>query len=160
MCAITASSYTPWGYRVIGETLDEGADGCVATMQLADGLLPLLTKEEAQAARKELGELGVRVIRLATVPDQMLFDKERLAVHAGKPVEILFENNDLMPHNFVITRPGALEEIGTQAEATATQPGAMERQYVPASNKILLASRLLQPRAMQKLTFTAPAQPS
>ncbi len=31
---------------------------------------------------------------------------------AGKPVEFLFENIDLMPHNFVITQPGALEEIG------------------------------------------------
>ena len=46
-----------------------------------------------------------------------------------KPVEIIFENSDLMPHNFVVVQPGALEEVGTLAEATATQPGAIERQY-------------------------------
>src|SRR5262249_34829428 len=72
---------------------------------------------------------------------------------------ILFENTDLMPHNFVIVRPGALEEIGSLAEAQATLPGAAERQYVPASDKVLTASRLLQPRETQGLRFTAPAKP-
>jgi putative heme-binding domain-containing protein len=89
----------------------------------------------------------------------MLFDKERLVVQAGKPVEVIFENPDLMPHNFVVTQPGALEEIGLLAESTATQPGALERNYVPRSNKILLASRLLQPRESQKLGFNAPSEP-
>jgi putative heme-binding domain-containing protein len=128
-------------------------------MQLADALASQLPLDDAKRVRKELGELGVRVLRLATVPDQMIYDKERLVVKAGKRVEILFENTDLMPHNFVLTQPGALEEIGTQAEAAATQPGALERHYVPASGKILVSSRLLQPRDAQKLAFTAPAKP-
>jgi putative heme-binding domain-containing protein len=130
-----------------------------SAMQLGDALAALLPLAEAKRVRKELGALDVPVIRLSTVPDQMLFDKERLAVQAGKPVEFLFENNDLMPHNFVITQPGALEEIGTLAESTATDPHALERSYVPPSKKILLASRLLQPRDTQRLSFTAPKQP-
>jgi putative heme-binding domain-containing protein len=128
-------------------------------IQLADALASLLPISEAKAIRKELGELGVPVLRLGTVPDQMLFDKERLVVRAGKPVEFLFENTDLMPHNFVIAQPGALEEVGTLAEASGTQPGAAERHYVPASPKVLLSSKLLQPRDSQKLAFTAPAKP-
>ncbi|HXG08752.1 MAG TPA: PVC-type heme-binding CxxCH protein [Gemmataceae bacterium] len=135
------------------------APAVLDAMQLAEALAPLLPPAEARQVRKELGELGVRVIRLGAVPDQMLFDKERIAVPAGKPVEIIFENNDLMPHNFVVTRPGALEEIGTLAEATATEPGALERHYVPASPKVLFASRLLQPRDTQRLTFEAPKEP-
>jgi putative heme-binding domain-containing protein len=86
----------------------------------------------------------------------MLFDKERIVVKAGKPAEVVFENNDLMPHNFVVTQPGALEEVGTQAETQATQPGAAERHYVPSNSKILFAGRLLQPRDVQKLSFVAP----
>jgi putative heme-binding domain-containing protein len=128
-------------------------------LQLADSLASLLPLEEAKRVRRELGELGVRAIRLATVPDQMLFDKERIVVKAGKPVEIVFDNNDLMPHNFVVTQPGALEEIGTLAEATATKPGALERGYVPPSNKVLLKSKLLQPRNSEKLSWDAPKQP-
>jgi putative heme-binding domain-containing protein len=128
-------------------------------LQFADNLASLLPLAEAKVVRKDLGELGVRVIRIGTVTDQMLFDKERIAVKAGKPVEIVFENTDLMPHNLVVTQPGALEEIGTAAEASATQPGALERHYVPISPKILFASRLLLPRETQKLSFTAPAKP-
>src|SRR5262249_36312756 len=127
--------------------------------QLAESLAAQLPLAEARQVRKELGELGVRVIRLGTVPDQMLYDKDRLAVRAGKPVEIHFENNDLMPHNFVVIQPGALEAIGTLAEATATQPGALERNYVPVSNQVLVASRLLQPRDVQKLRWSAPTKP-
>src|SRR5262249_55834174 len=47
----------------------------------------------------------------------------------------------------------------TLAETTATQPGALERQYVPKSPKVLVASRLLAPRESQKISFTAPAKP-
>ncbi len=128
-------------------------------LQLADSLASLVPLNEAKQVRRELGELGVRVIRMATVPDQMLFDKERIVVKAGKPVEIFFDNNDLMPHNFVVTQPGSLEEIGTLAETTAAQPGALERGYVPQSNKILLKSKLLQPRDSEKLSWKAPVQP-
>jgi putative heme-binding domain-containing protein len=135
------------------------APAVLDALQLADGLASLLPSREAKKVRKELGELGVRIIRLGTVPDQMIYDKERLVVKAGKPVEILFENNDLMPHNFVLTKPGALAEVGKLAEATGTQPGAQERHYVPASKQILFSSWLLQPRRSQKLRFDAPAQP-
>jgi putative heme-binding domain-containing protein len=134
------------------------APAILDAIQLSDALAALLPLPEAKQVRKELGELGVRVIRVATLPEQMLFDKERLVVRAGKPVEIVFENTDLMPHNLAVLQPGSLEEIGTLAEATATQPGAAERQYVPNSEKVLFASRLLQPRESQKLSFTAPTQ--
>lgn len=131
----------------------------VDAMQLADSLASLLPLADARTIRKELGELGVRVIRLGTLVEQMLFDKERLVVRAGKPVEIIFENTDLMPHNFVLAQPGSLEELANLGEAQATQPGAAERHYVPVSKKILLSSRLLQPRETQTLGFTAPSKP-
>ncbi len=128
-------------------------------LQFADTLAGLLPREQAKAARKQLGELGVRVIRVGTLTDQMLFDKERIIVQAGKPVEFVFENTDIMPHNFVITQMGALEEVGNAAEAFGTQPGAQARHFVPPSNKVLLSSHLLQPREGQTLRFTAPSQP-
>jgi putative heme-binding domain-containing protein len=128
-------------------------------IQLADNLASLLPLSEAKVVRKELGELGVRVLRVGTVPEQMLFDRELLVVKAGKPVEIWLENNDLMPHNLVIAQPGSLEEIGMMAEATATDPGAAARQYVPKSDKVLHATRLLQPRESERLSFTAPTRP-
>ncbi|MGD9647317.1 MAG: PVC-type heme-binding CxxCH protein [Pirellulales bacterium] len=128
-------------------------------MQVGDKLAALLPSESAAALRRKLGELGVRVIRLGTVTDQMRYDQEQLVVAAGRPVEFFFENTDLMPHNLVITLPGAMEEVGNLAEAGATDPGAVARNFVPASDKILLASRLLRPRESQRLRWTAPTEP-
>jgi putative heme-binding domain-containing protein len=128
-------------------------------LQLADSVAGLLPAAEARAIRKQLGELGVRVLRLGTVVEQMIYDKERLVVQAGKPFEVIFENTDTMPHNLVFIQPGSLEEIGELAEKTATQPRAAERHYVPPSNKVMQASRLLQPRQSQKLSLVAPKKP-
>ncbi len=128
------------------------------TMELADALASLLPVDDARRVRAALRELGVRVIRVGTLPERMAYDKEVIAVAAGKPVEFLFENVDLMPHNFVIVQPGALEEIGLLGEATAQQPDAIARQYVPPSGKILLSSRLIQTRQSQRLPFVAPTE--
>src|SRR5205085_232661 len=91
--------------------------------------------------------------------DVLVGSIRKLPVQAGKPVEFVFENTDIMPHNFVILRPGTLEPVGIAGEAQATQPGALERNYVPQSNDVLLASRLLQPRDSQRLSYTAPKEP-
>ncbi|MBI3837203.1 MAG: HEAT repeat domain-containing protein [Planctomycetia bacterium] len=128
-------------------------------LEFAQALAALLPKEEARKVRADLDELGVRVVRVGTLFERMAYDKDIIAVRAGKPVEFIFENSDLMPHNFVISQPGSMEELGTTAEATAQQPGAAERHYVPQSTKILLSSTLLQPRASEKLSFVAPTQP-
>ncbi|HVS40274.1 MAG TPA: PVC-type heme-binding CxxCH protein, partial [Gemmataceae bacterium] len=140
-------------------TADRTSPAALDELQLADSLASLLPPDDAKKVRKELGELGVRVIRLSTLTDQMLFDKDRIVVQAGKPVEVVFENEDLMPHNFVVLQPGSLEEVGTANEAAAADPGAMARGYIPNSPKVIAASRLLQPRNTERIDFTAPAQP-
>ena len=73
-------------------------------MEFADALASLLPAAEAKKARAELGELGVRVIRVGTLFERMSYDEDTIAVRAGKPVEFVFENSDLMPHNFVIAQ--------------------------------------------------------
>lgn len=138
---------------------DRTSPAALDAMQLGESLANLLPSEQARPARQALRALGVQVIRLATVPDRMLYDKDLLAVEAGKPVEIVFENTDIMPHNVVIAQPGSLVEVGTQAEALATQPDALARHYVPQNDKILASSRLLAPRQSQRLRLTAPTQP-
>jgi putative heme-binding domain-containing protein len=138
---------------------DRTSPAALDALQLADALTALVPPDQAKGYRAKLRELGVRVIRLGTLPERMSFDQEVLVVQAGKPVEFLLENTDLMPHNFVITQPGALEEIGQLAEASAQQPEFSRSGFVPQSPKVLLASVLLQPRMTQKLSFMAPTQP-
>ncbi len=128
-------------------------------LEFADALTSLLPADAAKKSRAELSELGVRVIRLGTIFEKMSFDKDVLVVRAGKPVEFVLDNSDLMPHNFVIVQPGKLEEIGLLAEASAQKPEFAARQFVPQSSQVLLASNLLQPRTGQRLSFVAPQKP-
>jgi putative heme-binding domain-containing protein len=144
-------SQTPTDQRTSPEVLD--------ALEFGHALAGLLPSDAAREARAKLGELGVRVVRVGTLFERMSYDKDAIAVGAGKPVEFVFENSDLMPHNFVIASIGSLEELGTAAEASAQEPGAAERYYVPKSNHVLLSSTLLQPRTSEKLRFTAPTQP-
>ena len=118
-----------------------------------------LPQDEAGKVLARLDNLDVRVIAIGTVPARMIYDKEIIAVEAGKPVEFRFSNSDHMPHNFAIILPGSLEEVGNLAEDTARQPDAKEREYIPVSDKILLGSRLLEPGEKQALTFEVPKTP-
>jgi putative heme-binding domain-containing protein len=127
--------------------------------EFCETLSTLLPPAEAQTVRAQLRELGVRVVKIGTVFERMSYDKDVIPVQAGKPVEFVLENNDLMPHNFVILEPGSLEEIGLFSEAHAQQPGFAAQNYVPRSSKILLSSVLLQPRDSQELSFVAPSRP-
>lgn len=129
-------------------------------MQLADALSTLLEDQAAaEKVRSELADLGVRTIRIGTQPHRMAYDKELIVVKAGKPIEIIFENSDMMPHNLVFTNPGKLSAIGMQAEAEATRPDAVKNDYVPKSSEILLSSHLTQPGQSQRLTFDVPTEP-
>jgi len=129
------------------------------SIEFTESLTSLLPDDQAKKVRAELAELGVKVIRLGSLLERMAYDKETLVVKAGKPVEIIFENSDLMPHNFVIVAPGSLEALGMQAENEANLPEAQARMFVPNSTKVLVKSGLLQPRDVQRISFIAPTKP-
>lgn len=126
---------------------------------LIRSLASRLPKAQAEELESRLENLDVRVIAIGTVQERMIFDKEQIAIQAGRPVEFRFSNSDFMPHNFVIVEPGSLEEIGDLAEATARTADAKDRHYVPVSPKVILASRLLESNQSQSLLFEAPAEP-
>ncbi len=130
-------------------------DGFVDAMQLADELLAIVPATEARTYRARLREVTVRVIRIHTVEEEMRYDTRYFAVEAGRPVQLVLQNEDLMPHNLVITVPGALREI---AEAGAFLPqGTGGKPYVPDSEQVLFATGLVPARQTERLTFTAPS---
>ena len=98
-------------------------------------------------------------LRVQAVPNQMQFAPREIRVKAGKAVRILFENPDLMLHNFVLLRPGSAEEVGELADRMAGQPEALLRAYVPDSPNVIHATGLVQPGAKAELKFKAPGSP-
>jgi putative heme-binding domain-containing protein len=88
----------------------------------------------------------------------MIYDQETIVVQADKPVELMFENNDIMPHNVVITESGAMSDVGLLAESTATDADAAKRHYVPRSSRVLWSTPLIYPQGLHKLRFRAPTK--
>jgi azurin len=135
----------------------------VETVQVGMDLATLLPAAESTRVRKELLDLGVSVFAIKTVREQMRYDVTRLVVEAGKPFEIIFENDDMMPHNLVVVQPGSREQIGVVADKM--QPTQLDRQgrpFVPTqrdlASKILAATKLIEPGQRETLKLTAPKQ--
>lgn len=105
-----------------------------------------------------LEELTVRVIRIEAVAAQMKFDLSKFTVSAGEEFVIEFVNRDEMPHNFLITKEGALETVALKAEAMVSQPDAFAKNFVPDTPEVLFSIRLLQPGETVQVRFTAPKQ--
>ena len=148
---LAAAKKTPEAQRTQNDFLD--------LRQLAQNLATRLPKENGMAVRKSFAALGVNVLRLRTVYEQMFFDKTLFVVEAGKPVELIFENTDAMQHNWVLVTPDAVEEIGAAAEKMQPTPDAQGRVHVPVSPKVLQATKMLNSGDIVRLRFIAPAKP-
>jgi putative heme-binding domain-containing protein len=135
------------------------SDAGLAAWQFAENLTTLLPAAEGTARRKVLADLGVRVVKIGTVYERMAYDKETIAVQAGRPVLFVLENADVMPHNFVITKPGRMQPLGELAETSAQNPAFAKQNFVPQSPDVLVASTLMQPQGVQRITFNVPTEP-
>ena len=131
----------------------------LGAIQLGNDAATLLPPERGGQVRKTLGELGVKVVLIRTVPHRMIYDVRRVVVETGEPVELILENTDFMPHNLIVTVPGARQEIGTAADTMPATPDGLGRLYVPDSEKVLHATPLLDPGKRVKLSFVAPTKP-
>ncbi|MBC8355252.1 MAG: c-type cytochrome [Planctomycetes bacterium] len=132
-------------------------DQFVDAMQLADQLIALIPTAEARSYRDRLRAVTVRVVRINTVEEEMRYDTAYFAVEAGRPVQIVLNNEDLMPHNFVITVPGALKEVAITGATLTQNPGGTP--YVPKTENVLFYTDMVQPHQQARLTFTAPTEP-
>jgi putative heme-binding domain-containing protein len=140
-------------------TEQRSSDAGLAAWQFAENVSRLLPPGEGAKARAVLADLGVRVVRIGTVYERMAYDKETIAVQAGRPVLFVLENSDAMPHNFVIVRPGEMARLGELAESQAQDPAFAKRSFVPADPDVLAAGTLMQPQASQRLAFEVPTKP-
>jgi len=140
---------------VAQRTSDDELDG----LQLADELLALVPADRARSLRERLRAVTVRVVQINTVREEMRYDKAYFVVEAGRPVQVILRNRDAMPHNLVITKPGALREVAAAAAAMGNTPGPSGKLYVPDSEKILFALAMVGPDRQERLVFDAPAEP-
>ncbi len=135
------------------------SDSFLDAMELVDQLLASAPSDVAKAYRQRLRETVVRVVRIHTVEEEMRYDLPYFAVEAGRSVQVVLINDDMMPHNLVFTLPGALQAVADAGLETGPTGGLDGKQYVPHSDQVLHATDMVAAREQAVLTFTAPEQP-
>jgi len=124
---------------------------------------PLAANSAAPAMRPVRWETEVcgtppQEVRLETATGLQFAQKE-LRVKAGKGVALTVVNPDSMPHNWVLTKPDALERVALLSAKMAAEPDAYARHYVPDSPDILCHTRLLDAGKKTTVYFDAPKVP-
>ena len=95
-------------------------------------------------------------LQVGTKPG-LKFDVAELEVTAGSKVKLVFNNNDDMLHNLVITAPGKGDAVGKLAMEMGLSGSQLA--YVPGSKDVLYNTCLLQPETSQSIYFIAPETP-
>lgn len=134
---------------------DAGANA----VQLGNELASALGGARGNAVRKELRAVAVQVVAVGTYVEQMLYDLRYFVVQGGKPVKVVLENPDFMPHNIVFTAPGAMEKVAQQAGTMAPPTDESVKPYVPNMTEVLAASHLANGGETVSVSFTAPNKP-
>ena len=103
--------------------------------------------------------LDEAAIRITAVPNQLAFFPNEFRIKAGSKVRVFFNNPDLQIHNLVIVKPGSEQEIGLLADRMAQDADAMQRSFVPDSDKVLWSTPLVNGGKKVELELIAPGQP-
>jgi glucose/arabinose dehydrogenase/azurin len=140
-------------------TGDRSGPTFTRALELGRALAANLPAADRQRIVTGFEGLLVKSVRIQTVVAAMKFDLGSFAVEAGREVEIVFTNPDEMPHNVVVTAPGAAERVGRAADAMSTRPDGFQKNFVPEMPEVLFATKLVSPGESVTLRFRAPTEP-
>ncbi|MDG2422727.1 MAG: plastocyanin/azurin family copper-binding protein [Phycisphaerales bacterium] len=101
----------------------------------------------------------IKDVDIATVADRMIYDIKRFDVTAGTPVRIKLTNDDSMPHNLLVCKPGSMRKVGIAADNLGTGPDAVALNYVPDMKEIMHVLALVEPGETHEVLFIAPDRP-
>jgi putative heme-binding domain-containing protein len=99
---------------------------------------------------------GARAVQIEAGPN-LSFAPRSFTVRGGEPVRLTFNNPDVVPHNWVLVRPGTLERVGDLANKLIAEPEAAVRQYVPLTTDVLGFCDIVPPRGSFTIYFRAPS---
>ncbi len=146
-------------YIASREPRDRNSLQAALALQIAERVKTRLDAAGLARFEKRLAEIVVPLITLGTVRERMIYDRETITVQAGRPVEFRLTNTDNMPHNFTVVQPGFMAEVGELAETTGRDADAAARHFIPKSDRILVASTLVQPEQSDSIFFEVPKEP-
>ncbi len=86
------------------------------------------------------------------------FVQKELRVKAGERITLVFKNPDLVPHNWLLAKPGSLQKLGELCNLMITDPQGLARHYVPESDEALVWTDMVNPKGEFTIHFDAPAE--
>lgn len=101
---------------------------------------------------------GARELTIETGTN-LSYRTTEVRVRAGEPLAFTLANPDVVPHNWVLARPGSLQRVAAAANELIADPEAFARHYIPDSDDILCHTDIVEPGTEQTLYFTAPKAP-
>jgi azurin len=100
---------------------------------------------------------GARKVELSAGTN-LSYSSRSFTVKAGAPIALAFNNPDVVPHNWVLIKPGQLERIGDLTNKMIADPEAVARHYVPADPGVLAYTDIVSPQHDEVIYFRAPAE--
>jgi putative heme-binding domain-containing protein len=117
--------------------------------------LAFAVKREPNPWRKPI--TGARQVRLEAGKN-LTFATPTIRVTAGEAVRLIFVNPDVVPHNWVLVKPGTLKAVGEMANRLIADPDAAARNYVPKTDEVLFYTDVVPPQGTAAIHFLAPAE--
>ncbi len=84
--------------------------------------------------------------------------QKQLTAKAGEKLTIVFKNPDVVPHNWMLAKPGTLQKIGNLANLMITDPQGLAKHYVPDSDDVLAYTDMTNPKGEFTIHITAPKE--
>ena len=88
----------------------------------------------------------------------LTFATRSFTARSGEAIGLTFANPDVVPHNWVLVKQGALERVGDLANRIIAEPDAARRQYVPRSADVIVYTDIVHPGDSFTVYFRAPRE--
>ena len=75
--------------------------------------------------------------------------------HPGEPIRLTFVNPDVVPHNWVLLKPGTLLRVGDLVNRMVADPEAVSRHYVPRTDDALVYTDIVPAGGKFSISFRA-----
>ena len=84
--------------------------------------------------------------------------QKQLSAKAGEKLTIIFKNPDVVPHNWLLAKPGSLQKLGEKCNLMISDPQGMQKHYVPDSDDVIAYTDMTNSKGDFTIHITAPKE--
>jgi len=84
--------------------------------------------------------------------------QKQLKAKAGEKLTIVFKNPDVVPHNWLLAKPGSLQKLGDKCNLMISDPQGMQKHYVPDSVDVIAYTDMTNPKGEFTIHIIAPKE--